>query len=113
MWLTSAEVDLDRIATLGAIGLACPFKFAWAPLFDWIALPLLGRRRGWIIALQLALIAAIAAMGLADPLESPGLLAALALTVAVLSASQDIVIDAYKADVLAPEERAAGAARPT
>ena len=109
VWLTSAGVDLGRIATLSAIGLAYTFKFAWAPLFDWLALPLLGRRRGWMLALQLALIAAIAAMGLADPHDSPGLLAALALAVAVLSASQDIVIDAYKADVLAPEERAAGA----
>src|SRR5689334_24643423 len=105
-WLVSAGVDLGRIATLSAIGLAYTFKFAWAPVFDWLELPFLGRRRGWMLALQVALIAAIAAMGAVDPVAAPGLLAALALAVAVLSASQDIVIDAYKADVLAPGERA-------
>jgi PAT family beta-lactamase induction signal transducer AmpG len=108
-WLTSVGVDLGRIATLSAIGLAYTLKFAWAPLFDWIELPFLGRRRGWLLALQVALVGAIAAMGLVDPIGAPGLLAALALAVAVLSASQDIVVDAYQADVLAPEERAAGA----
>lgn len=108
-WLTSVGVDLGHIATFSAIGLAYTFKFLWAPVFDWIELPFLGRRRGWMLALQLALIVAIAALGMVDPLAAPGLLAALALAVAVLSASQDIVIDAYKADVLAPEERAAGA----
>ena len=108
-WLVSAGVDLGRIATLSAIGLAYTFKFVWAPVFDWLELPFLGRRRGWMLALQVALIAAIAAMGAVDPVAAPGLLAALALAVAVLSASQDIVIDAYKADVLAPGERAAGA----
>lgn len=108
-WLTQVGVDLGRIATLSAIGLAYTFKFAWAPVFDWIELPFLGRRRGWMLALQLALVGAIAAMGLVDPIAAPGLFAALALAVAVLSASQDIVIDAYKADVLLPEERAAGA----
>lgn len=108
-WLTTVGLELGQIATFSAIGLAYTFKFAWAPLFDWIALPFLGRRRGWLLALQLLLIAAIAAMGAVDPLAAPGLLAALALAVAVLSASQDIVVDAYKADVLAPAERAAGA----
>jgi PAT family beta-lactamase induction signal transducer AmpG len=108
-WLTSVGLDLGHIAAFSAIGLAYTFKFAWAPVFDWIELPFLGRRRGWMIALQLALVAAIAVMGTVDPIAAPGMLAVLALAVAVLSASQDIVIDAYKADVLAPEERAAGA----
>jgi PAT family beta-lactamase induction signal transducer AmpG len=108
-WLSSVGADLGQIATLSAIGLAYTLKFLWAPVFDWIALPFLGRRRGWLLALQLALVAAIAAMGLVDPIGAGGLFAALALAVAFLSASQDIVIDAYKADVLSPGERAAGA----
>src|SRR5689334_17022467 len=98
-WLSSVGADLGQIATLSAIGLAYTLKFAWAPVFDWIELPLLGRRRGWLFALQLALVAAIVAMGFVDPRGAPGPFAALALAVAVLSASQDVVIDAYKADV--------------
>lgn len=108
-WLSSVGVDLGQLATFSAIGLAYTFKFLWAPVFDAFELPFLGRRRGWLVALQLALVAAIAAMGFVDPIAAPGLFAAAALGVAVLSASQDTVIDAYKADVLAPEERAAGA----
>lgn len=108
-WLSSVGMELETIATFNAIGLAYTFKFAWAPLFDRFALPLLGRRRGWMLVLQLGLGAAIAAMGTVDPVARPEAIAGLALAVAVLSASQDIVIDAYNADLLAPEERAAGA----
>ena len=64
-WLTSAGVDLGRIATLSAIGLAYTFKFVWSPIFDWIELPLLGRRRGWMLALQLALVGAPPGLALA------------------------------------------------
>jgi len=109
-WLSSVGVELGGIAAFNAIGLAYTFKFAWSPVFDRLELPVLGRRRGWMLALQLGLVAAIAAMGAVDPLAAPGQLAALALAVAVLSASLDVVIDAYKADVLAPGERVAGAA---
>jgi PAT family beta-lactamase induction signal transducer AmpG len=109
-WLTSAGVPISRIATLSLVGLAYTFKFAWAPLLDRFALPFLGRRRGWIVAFQVCLCAAIAAMGMVDPVADPELLAVLAVCVAFLSASQDVVLDAYNADVLAPEERAAGSA---
>lgn len=109
-WMADAHVDLGRIADLSAVGLAYTFKFAWAPLLDRYRLPFLGRRRGWILALQLALAVAILAMGTVDPLRQPVALATLAVIVAFLSASQDVVIDAYKADVLAPAERAAGSA---
>lgn len=109
-WMTGAGVDLGRIADLSAVGLAYTLKFAWAPLLDRYQLPLLGRRRGWMLTFQLALMVAIAAMGLVDPIAQPELLVVLAVTVAFLSASQDVVLDAYNADVLAPEERAAGAA---
>jgi len=109
-WMDDAQVNLGRIADLSAVGLAYTFKFAWAPLLDRYRLPFLGRRRGWLLALQLLLAGAILAMGAVDPLHEPIALATLAVTVAFLSASQDVVIDAYKADVLTPPERAAGSA---
>jgi PAT family beta-lactamase induction signal transducer AmpG len=109
-WMTSANVSLQDIAAMSLVGLAYTFKFSWAPLLDRYALPFLGRRRGWVLVTQLGLVVAIVSMGLVDPVTQPGLLAVLAVIVAALSASQDIVLDAYNADLLAPEERAAGAA---
>ncbi|MCA9674393.1 MAG: MFS transporter, partial [Myxococcales bacterium] len=109
-WLTAAHVDLATIGTLSLVGLPYTFKWAWAPLLDRYRLPLLGRRRGWILVLQLALAAAIAAMGTVEPRTEPAALAVLAVLVATLSASQDVVIDAFNADTLHPEERAAGSA---
>jgi MFS transporter, PAT family, beta-lactamase induction signal transducer AmpG len=109
-WMTAVGVDLGGIADLSSIGLAYTFKFLWAPLLDRYRLPFLGRRRGWLLAFQLGLIATIAVMGAIDPLAQPLELAAIAVAVAFLSALQDIVIDAYNADSLAPHERAAGAA---
>jgi MFS transporter, PAT family, beta-lactamase induction signal transducer AmpG len=109
-WMTDAGVDLGRIADLSAVGLAYTLKFAWAPLLDRYRLPFLGRRRGWLLALQLALVVAIAVMGSIDPIAQPMALAGIAIAVAFLSASQDVVIDAYNADVLEPPERAAGSA---
>jgi PAT family beta-lactamase induction signal transducer AmpG len=108
-WMTTDGVDLDKIAAFASVGLAYTFKFAWAPLLDRWRLPWLGRRRGWMIALQLALVAAIGVMGTIDPTAAPGALAIVAVAVAFLSASQDVVLDAYNADLLSPEERAAGA----
>ena len=77
---------------------------------DRFQLPFLGRRRGWLATTQVLLLAAIAWMGTVTPQQSPWLLAALALLVAFLSASQDIVVDAYRTDIFRPEERGAGAA---
>jgi len=108
-WMTTAGVRLDQISAFASIGLAYTLKFLWAPLIDRYALPLLGRRRGWLLVVQVALAGAIAGMGLVDPRTDLAVLAALALAVALLGASLDIVVDAYKADVLAPHERAAGA----
>lgn len=109
-WLTDSGVSTSRIASLTLVGLAYTFKFLWAPLLDRFALPWLGRRRGWILTFQIGLVVAIGLMSLLDPVADPELLVAVAIAVAVLSASQDVVLDAYNADVLAPEERAAGAA---
>ena len=109
-WLTAANVDLQKITALWLVALAYNLKFAWAPLLDRYALPLLGRRRGWMFVLQLALAAAIAVMGTVDPIAHLSTLAIVAVVVAFLSASLDIVLDAYNADILAPHERAAGSA---
>lgn len=108
-WLDDINAKRSAIAALAPIGLAYTLKFAWAPLLDRFKLPFLGRRRGWIFALQLALVVAIIAMGWYGPHHNYDHFVMLAIAVAVLSASQDVVIDAYKADLLAPEERAAGA----
>ncbi len=105
-WMSSIGVDTGRIAALSAVGLAYTFKFLWAPLLDRYRLPLLGRRRGWALAFQIALVIAIAVLGCVDPMA----IAIPAVIVAFLSASQDVVLDAYNADVLAPHERAAGSA---
>ncbi len=108
-WATDAHVDLKAIAALSLVGLAYTLKFLWAPVFDRYRVPWLGRRRGWALLLQVLLAAAIAALATCDP-RDPARLAATAVVVALLSASQDTVLDAYNADVLAPEQRAAGSA---
>lgn len=109
-WLTVEGVRLQDIGWFALVGQPYVYKFLWAPLMDRYPLPFLGRRRGWLLATQLALLVAIAWMGSVSPKESPWLLAALALSVAFLSASQDIVFDAFRADSLEAPERGAGAA---
>ncbi len=109
-WLAVEGIDIQAIGWFTLVGQPYVYKFLWAPLMDRYSIPLLGRRRGWLLATQAALLLAIACMGTVSPKEAPFLLAALALVVAFVSASQDIVFDAYRADVLRAEERGAGAA---
>ena len=109
-WLTVKGVDLTTIGLFALVGQPYTYKFLWAPLMDRYSIPLLGRRRGWLVVTQLALLGAIAWMGTLSPNDSPWLLAGLALAVAFLSASQDIVFDAYRTDILGADERGAGAA---
>jgi PAT family beta-lactamase induction signal transducer AmpG len=109
-WATVAGVSLQDIGFLTLVGTAYTLKFLWAPLVDRYAVPVLGRRRGWMLATQLALAAGIAAMGLLSPEGSLLPLALLAVAVAFFSATQDIAFDAYSTDVLHREERGAGAA---
>jgi MFS transporter, PAT family, beta-lactamase induction signal transducer AmpG len=108
-WLTRADVSLHDIGAMSLVGLAYTLKFAWAPLLDRFALPFLGRRRGWVLVFQLGLVGAIAAMSLLDPRRDLAAIVGLAIGIAALSASQDVVLDAYMTDVLAPDERTAGA----
>ena len=109
-WLTVEGVDLKTIGWFALVGQPYTYKFLWAPLMDRYAIPFLGRRRGWLIVTQVALAGAIAFMGTLSPKDSPWLLAGLALLVAFLSSSQDIVFDAFRTDSLGAEERGAGAA---
>jgi PAT family beta-lactamase induction signal transducer AmpG len=109
-WMTVSGVDLATIGIFTLVGIPYTWKFLWAPFMDRYVPPFLGRRRGWIAAMQMLLGACIAIMGALDPVTMPWALAALALMVAFISASQDVVFDAYRADVLRPAERGIGAA---
>ncbi|OFZ90812.1 MAG: muropeptide transporter AmpG [Betaproteobacteria bacterium RBG_16_64_18] len=109
-WLTVSDIDIQTIAWFSWIGVPYLLKFLWSPIMDRFVPPFLGRRRGWMLLTQFALLAGIAAMTLAPPSESILLLGILALWVAFASASQDIVIDAYRTDVLRLHERGMGAA---
>ncbi len=109
-WMTSEHVDLTTIGIFSLVGLPYSLKFLWAPLIDRYVPPFLGRRRGWILVTQMALLLAIAAMALQDPRLGLQMLAVNAMLIAFFSASQDIVIDAYRTDVLGERELGAGAA---
>lgn len=109
-WLASENVNLKSIGFYSLVGLPYIFKFLWAPLLDRYLPPLLGRRRGWIVVFQACLAIALGVMGSSSPTEAPYFLACLALLVVFLSASQDIVIDAYRVDTIPPSERGIAAA---
>ena len=109
-WMTVAKVDLGTIGLFSLVALPYSLKFLWSPLLDRYVPPFLGRRRGWMLLTQIALLIAIAAMALHDPTTALQALAVNALVVAFLSASQDISIDAYRTDVLEHHEMGAGAA---
>jgi len=105
-------VEGVKIATIGAfglVGLPSTFKFVWAPLLDRYVPPFLGRRRGWLVITQVLLLVATAAMALHDPRRGLQLLAVNAVLIAFFSASQDIVGDAYRTDVLTEREMGPGA----
>ncbi len=109
-WLTVAGVDIQTIAWFTWIGVPYLLKFLWSPLMDRFIPPWLGRRRGWIVATQAGLLAGLLGMATTSPGDSLLLLGMFALWVAFVSASQDIVVDAYRTDILAPAERGIGAA---
>lgn len=108
-WLTLDGIDIATIGFLSLVGLPYTFKFLWAPLMDRFELPGLGRRRGWLVLSQLALAAALLALSTLSPAASIRAFALLAVAVAFLSASQDVVIDAYRTDLLHAAERGLGA----
>ena len=114
VWMAQSGVTLAVIGLFALVGLPYVLKFLWAPVFDRLALPgltlLLGRRRSWLIATEIALILALLALGASTPALHPARVAALALLVAFCSASQDTVIDAFRVESLSEPQQAAGMA---
>jgi len=104
-WLADAKIDIKTIGWFGLVGLPYTFKWLWAPLLDRYLPPLLGRRRGWIVILQALLALDIALMATSDPGTMIFRLEIFAVVLVFLSASQDIVIDAYRVDLVPPQER--------
>ena len=113
-WLAEIGVSRTAIGLFSLVGVSYSLKFLWSPLIDRLPIPWvtarLGRRRGWALAIQVPLALAIVALGLTDPSTDPGMTALAAVVVAFLSASQDIVIDAYRIELLRDDEQGAGAA---
>ncbi len=109
-WLKDTGATITTIGLLTYVALPYLLKPLWAPLLDRFPLALLGRRRGWILVLQLALAGAIALLSVQEPAISLAPVAICALLIVFLSASQDIVIDAYRTDVTLPHERGLAAA---
>lgn len=107
-WLSVEGMDVATIGFLSLVGLPYTFKFLWAPLMDRFDLPLLGRRRGWLVLTQLALAAALWWLADTSPTGATRSFALLAVLVAFVSASQDVVIDAYRTDLLPARERGLG-----
>lgn len=107
-WLTVENLDLVTLGFLALLGVPYTFKFLWAPLIDRFDLPGLGRRRGWIVLLLLALAAALWLLASLSPQNGIALFAGVAVAVACLSATLDVVIDAYRTDLLQPNERGLG-----
>lgn len=108
-WLTLDQVDLTTIGIFGLVGVPYTFKFLWAPLMDRFEPPFLGRRRGWLVVTQFLVALALWWIAQLSPSITPNFFALVAVLVAFLSASQDIIVDAYRTDVLPEEERGLGA----
>ena len=107
-WMKEEGVDLAVIGLFALVGLPYTVKFLWAPVMDRFTLPFLGRRRGWLLIAQLTLIFSIAGLGMTSPGKSPWVVAFAAFLVTFFSASQDIVVDAYRREDLADEELGLG-----
>lgn len=112
-WLLDLQYDVKKVTLFAWVTLPLAFNFVWAPLLDRFLPPVLGRRRGWLLIFQLALVLGIVTMALVGP-DAPGQsllpLVLAGLAVAFFVASHDVVADAYRTDLLEPAERGAGAA---
>lgn len=109
-WLTTSGIDLKTVSLAVLVQMPYSWKFIWSPLMDRFVPPFLGRRRGWMLISQLLMLVSIAAMGQFDPAHSLGAILALATVIAFAGASHDIVIDAYRRDVLDESELGFGSA---
>jgi PAT family beta-lactamase induction signal transducer AmpG len=108
-WLAKSGLGLKELGLFAVVTFPYTFKFLWAPFMDRYTLPL-GRRRGWMALTQLALFLCIGGMGMLDPRQQLPMVAVFVAAVAFLSASQDVVIDAYRREILADREQGLGAA---
>ena len=106
--MVDERIDIAVIGLFSLVGLPYTLKFLWAPLLDRYVPPFLGRRRGWTLLAQLALMACIAAAGFSHPAARPGLAAVIVLAIAFFSATQDVAVDAYNTELLHPEEYGLG-----
>ena len=106
-WLLDSGVSLAEIGLFALVGLPYTWKFLWAPLMDRWQLPL-GLRRGWMLLAQLGLIVGIGFLGHIDPVADTGLVALVAVVIAVFSATQDVAIDAYRREILTDSELGLG-----
>ncbi|MCF6290002.1 MAG: AmpG family muropeptide MFS transporter [Desulfobacterales bacterium] len=107
-WLTDANIDLGTIGLFSAVAIPYTWKFVWAPVMDGTTPPFLGRRRGWMLLTQCGLVLLILGMGRLDPTRSLTAMAVVAFSIAVFSASQDIVLDAFRREYLTDEELGVG-----
>ena len=107
-WMKEKDVDLTWIGMITLVQLPYTWKFIWAPVLDRFTLPFLGRRRGWMLVAQLCLIVSIATLGYSDPVKNMVMMVVAAVLVSFFSASQDIVVDAYRREDLADEELGLG-----
>ena len=114
LWMKDVGVDLGTIGLFSLVGVPYTIKFLWAPIVDAFQVPILGpmlgHRRGWLVFSQILLMAAIVLLGFQNPLVSPWMVALAAVIVATASATQDIVIDAFRVEYLPTENQAAGMA---
>ena len=108
-WLSTAGLDVAAIGFMSLVGLPYTFKFLWAPLMDRFDLPWLGRRRGWLVLTQLMMAGALLLLASISPTGATRAFALMAVAVAFISASQDVVIDAYRTELLPSAERGLGA----
>jgi PAT family beta-lactamase induction signal transducer AmpG len=114
VWLTEVGVNIKTIGLFAAVGIPYSMKFLWSPLIDYFPVPILsklfGRRSGWIILTQILLAVVVLFLGTSDPVENVGYTAILAVMVAFLSATQDIVIDAYRVEMIETNQQGAASA---
>jgi PAT family beta-lactamase induction signal transducer AmpG len=114
LWMKDVGVDLGTIGLFALVGVPYTIKFLWAPIVDAFQVPVLskalGHRRGWLVLSQFLLIAAIVLLGFQNPVVSPWMVALAAVIVATASATQDIVIDAFRVEYLPTDAQAAGMA---
>lgn len=107
-WLRSEHIDLKTIGLFALIGLPFTWKFIWSPIMDAVCLPFLGRRRGWMLVTQIGLLLTLAAYAFLNPQQHIPIIMGLSVVVAFFSASQDIVLDAFRREILADNELGLG-----